>query len=192
MPLALLPIRSPATKNRPHYDVFVSYSTLDNADGWVTEFIARLKNYINQQLGERDSNRVWWDQDRVESMEPLTPQIQDRVSRSRLLLVLLSPGYQKSKWCQLERQFFFEKYREAKSEQRILLVDLGILGRTERPNEFQDLRSEDFFSPKEAGADKGPLLGEPKPIEGHPPHVPFFTAVKNLAGILAKRLKSQP
>ena len=195
MSLALLPFSHHPTRaeeKKPSYDIFVSYSSIDNEQGWVADFVKNLKSSLSQHMGVRDPNRVWWDQERVDSLEELTPQIKDRVSRSQVLLVLLSPGYLNSKWCRMERETFFEAHSKALAQKRVQLVDLGLLGRTKRPAEFQDLRSEDFFTPKEAGADKGPLLGEPKPIEGHPPHVPFFTAVKNLAGILAKRLKSQP
>ncbi len=193
MPLALLPISRPSRESAeklPVYDIFVSYSTLDNGDQWVTEFVKSLSKSVNQHLGEWNSNRVWWDEHRIESMEPLTPQIQDRVSRSRLLLILLSPGSVQSKWCQLERQYFFEKYPNAMAEKRILLVDLGLLEREKRPQVFHDLKSEGFFEKKESKAATGKPFGYPKPDKDSPSHQPFFDAIHRLGEILAQRLKA--
>ena len=43
------------------FDLFLSYSTLDNHYGWVTDFVEHLRASLNAAVGTRDPQRIWWD-----------------------------------------------------------------------------------------------------------------------------------
>ena len=170
------------------FDLFLSYSTLDNHYGWVTDFVEHLRASLNAAVGIRDPQRIWWDRTNINENLPLTAQIRNQVTRSRLLVVLLSPGYCKSQWCREERETFLRQYPRARDEGRVVLVDLGTLGRDNRPPEFGDLRGSHFFTPSATDPDRGETLGFPKPDIREPTHRKFFTAVHELARSLVPQL----
>ena len=193
-PYAFLPQEtSPTTTVSPSergYAIFVSYASVDNEFGWVDAFVDTLKKKLNEQLGNRDTNRVWFDKDRVDPNSPLTPQIASRVRESRMLMVLLSSGYMASSWCGEERATFLNKHPNAVKEGRIVLVDLGRLRLRERPKEFGDLRGTAFFEPSANDREVGEQLGMPKPNLDFLPHQPFFKAIGELVQSVSEPLKT--
>jgi GTPase SAR1 family protein len=192
-PYAFLPpaaMRKPGSENPAFvYSVFVSFATVDNGSGWVDSFCETLKTNLNEQLGTRDPNRVWFDKERVEKHFPLAAQIEKRVRESRMLLVFLSPGYSQSAWCGQERKVFLEKNRTAVDEGRVVLVDLGRLGLEGRPREFQGLGVYNFFKPSSNNRELGTQFATPVPNVNFEKHQPFFDAVRELSVHVAATLK---
>src|SRR5512143_3261203 len=98
------------------YDVFVSYAHVDNvklgedeaAPGWVHNLVNDLRTLLPQQLGRSEWGSVWIDHRRLVGNEPLTPDIQQAVSHSATLVVILSEGYLQSDWCRQERELFLQ------------------------------------------------------------------------------------
>ena len=175
------------------YDLFLSYSTIDNETvdnqkGWVTCFVEQLRICLNRLLGTRDPQRIWWDRTNIDESLPLTTQIRDQVTRSQLLVVLLSPGYCKSRWCREERETFLRHFPNALAEGRVILIDLGTLGLSNRPPEFGDLQGHLFYSASGTESDRGQTLGFPKPVLTDPAHARYFIAVHELAQKLAEKL----
>jgi hypothetical protein len=174
-------------------DVFVSYATVDNGFGWVSAFVEHLKTSLNAAVGLRSEQRIWWDKTNIDEDAPLTDQIRARAAQVQTMLVLLSPGYVRSRWCAEERQAFLQARPHAIAERRLVLVDLGSLGLEGRPAELTDLRGHLFFTPGSADrVDVGQRLGFPCPLITDPSHRPFFAAIDDLARSLASRLLDQP
>ncbi len=106
------------------YDIFVSYSHGDE-DGtdtsrlsqWSKGFARELESELKAfpQLGREF--RIFLDQHRrpsqgTDPLAPLSEQLRSDIERSAMLVVLMSPHYLASKWCQDEREWWCQKQRE--------------------------------------------------------------------------------
>jgi hypothetical protein len=76
----------------------------------------------------------------------------------------------------------------ALAEGRVVLVDLGTLGRSNRPTDVGDLCGHVFYSDSGVHPDRGQTLGFPRPLITEPSHGRYFIAVDELAQKLAKKL----
>lgn len=83
-------------------DVFISYSHIDNqlldrnGKGWIDNFHFRLGRMLGERLGREV--RVWRDT-RLPGTAPITKHLIDRLSKTKILLSVVSPGYMNSEWC---------------------------------------------------------------------------------------------
>lgn len=75
-----------------NYDVFISYSRKDDADGFVTRMKAAL---------QKDGLRVWMD-DKIVSSAEWWAQIEAHIERSNNFLLFISEQSLSSEWCQKE------------------------------------------------------------------------------------------
>ncbi len=65
---------------------------------------------------------------------------------SATLIVILSPGYLASEWCQRQQNDFLQTIRQQmRSGARVFVVERERLGGDERPSEFADLRGYRFW-----------------------------------------------
>jgi hypothetical protein len=107
----------------PH-DVFVSYAWVDNqppygelttngglTPGWVHALADNLKSQLSVHLGRKDWGDIWIDR-RIDATSSITPEVEDAVRGSVLMLVILSEAYLASPWCEHERELF-ERERKA-------------------------------------------------------------------------------
>ena len=82
------------------YDIFVSYSRRDNADGRITQLVERIKadfaSFAHRELVP------FFDQQEIHGMEDWRQKILRGLRESRLLLACLSPTYLKSEYCEWE------------------------------------------------------------------------------------------
>jgi WD40 repeat protein len=180
---------SPSDDRQFQYDVFISYSTNSNRHGWVTAFVEELQAGLKGQLPAERPPRIWWDVNRIEEDGPLTTQIGEAVSASRILLIILSPDYVNSKWCREERQIFLQQLPDPRVEKRVWLVDLGTVDLPDRPIEFNDLRGWHFYTEtRPYGFGNRETLGSPKPNVDNPTHGPFFSRIAKLSTRLGRRL----
>src|SRR5205814_3062464 len=89
--------------------VFISYTWLDNArtepkdPGWVDRFHNALKAYLGQSLGEKP---VIWRDLKLSGNDILTDEITGQLSKSALLVSILSRRYFESSWCLKEIEDF--------------------------------------------------------------------------------------
>jgi hypothetical protein len=76
------------------YDLFISYSSQDNVDGWVEKFQAQLTGEVARLLGRPFSDKtVFLDKIRLEVGQAY-PTILDAAAReSAVLVALISPTY---------------------------------------------------------------------------------------------------
>ena len=82
------------------YDVFISYSRADNADGRVTKLIERISEDYAAFAGR--PLRLFLDKSEIAGMDDWRHRILEGLRESRLLLACLSPTYLRSKYCEWE------------------------------------------------------------------------------------------
>lgn len=172
------------------YDIFVSYSTIDNdvqagdGRGWVDVLVDKLRRELTPRLGDREL-RIFLDHAAMRSNLPITPQLVDAVRGSATLLVVMSPSYLRSPWCDRERRVFLDAV-EARPPGSMLVVRARPVDRDRQPDEFRDLRGIEFFATVD-GPGEHRLLGTPDPNE-----LPFIERIISLAGELAEQLDRIP
>jgi hypothetical protein len=177
----------------PHYkyDIVISYAHVDNEpapgveEGWVSTLAKGLKRYLAQKLGGRELFYLWMDY-QLSPHEPLTPEIIDAVGHTALLVVILSPGYLASQWCQKERCTFLKTVREQPlPNERIFIVEREKMEESERPAELRDLLGYHFWVGGREG--KPPrTLGDPTP---KPDDLAYYDQLRDLSNGLAEELK---
>lgn len=168
------------------HDVFVSYATVDNevqvADGrgWIDVLLDKLRRELKPRLGGRDL-KIFVDHEVMRSSLPITAQLIDAVHSSATLLVVMSPSYLKSAWCDRERRAFLDVVKD-RAAGSMIVVRARPVERDRQPEEFRDLRGIDFFAAME-GVAVHRLLGSPDPNER-----PFIERIVTLSGELAEQL----
>lgn len=176
------------------YDIVISYAHVDNEpapgveNGWVSTLAEGLKSRLAQKLGRREDFSLWMDY-RLSPHEPWTPEIMDALEHAAILVVILSPGYLASQWCQRERSAFLKMVRERpRSSARIFIVERDKIEESERPAEFRELAGYCFWIGEREG--KPPrILGEPKPNPDDPKCLPYYDQLNDLSNGLAEELK---
>jgi len=171
-----------ATNNRHH--LFVSYASIDNEPapgvehGWVTELVRGLKNQIGGQLGRRDDLKLWMDYE-LRGNHSITPEITTALAQSEILLLILSPAYLASVWCQRELQTFLEKH--SADSGRIFMLEYD---EVEKPSELHDLKGFRFYEKNSEG--KISKLGWPRP---NPDQPVYYEKLDDLSRVIAKKIQ---
>lgn len=85
------------------YDLFISYSRRDNAQGRITQLVERIKKDFASFEGLHGRELVtFFDQEEIHGMQDWRQRILQGLRESRLLLACLSPAYLKSEYCEWE------------------------------------------------------------------------------------------
>lgn len=180
--------------NGYEHDVFISYATVDDYPakcGWVSAFVRSLSESLASNSGSRDPDRIWWDRSNIDEEALLTEQIRTKVQKSVCMVVILSQGYSKSKWCRQERETFLAAVAgQPEADRRLFLIDIGNLDPEQRPHEFRDKRGRHFFvqPPNTTGVADRERLGFPTPDPENKDHKAFFTQIEQLARDLCARM----
>lgn len=82
------------------YDLFISYSRSDNKQGRITELKERIEADYREFAGE--PLRCFFDTDDIHGAEDFRHRILQGLRESQLLLLVLSPGYLASRYCEWE------------------------------------------------------------------------------------------
>jgi len=83
-------------------DIFISYAHIDNQPlaeglkGWVETFHERLKVRLEQLTGE--TTHIWRDR-KLQGNDIFAETLITRLSKTSIMVVVLSPRYVKSEWC---------------------------------------------------------------------------------------------
>ena len=168
------------------HDVFVSYATVDNellvADGrgWVDVLVDKLRRELRPRLG-RDLN-IFMDHQVMASNLPITSQLMDAVRSSATLLVVMSPSYLTSRWCDQERRTFLDAVTDRVARGSLLMIRARPVDRDRPPEALRDLRGIEFFTAVD-GAGAHRVLGFPDPNERQ-----FIDRIVTLSGELATQL----
>jgi TIR domain len=165
------------------YDIFVSYAHVDDDplpganEGWVSTLVRSLKTRLAQKLGRSDAYSLWMDHE-LSGSEPVTSQIAGKLQGAATLVVVLSPGYVASAWCQRERDAFRSVVREHGSG-RVFVVERDKVDDTDRPEEFKELKGFRFWVRDRAG--KARILGTPRPNPDNPTDQEYYNQIDDLS-----------
>jgi hypothetical protein len=154
---------------REQYDVFISYAHADNElfygaqKGLVTTFAFNLEKLLSRKL-ERNAT-IWMDHRELAGNKPLTPAIMDALGRTSVIVVIASPRYLASEWCQREREQFLQVVSQRTSAgSRVFRVEFDKIDRRQLPDEFKDTIGYQLWA--EDWDDKTTrTLGFPNPLE---------------------------
>jgi hypothetical protein len=97
------------------YDLFISYAHIDDLSpfgeekGWIDLLHERLSVLLAQALGYEP--RIWRDGHRLQGNDELGGAIGAGVTRSLLLVPVISPRYVQSDWCNREMEAFHSAQR---------------------------------------------------------------------------------
>ncbi|MBC7931200.1 MAG: toll/interleukin-1 receptor domain-containing protein, partial [Rubrivivax sp.] len=92
------------------YDIFISYAHIDDLspsgeeEGWIDLLHKRLSVLLAQALGYE--LKIWRDGHNLQGNDELDGAIGDAVTRSLLLVPVISPRYVQSDWCNREMEAF--------------------------------------------------------------------------------------
>ncbi len=86
------------------FDVFVSYSTKDDRDGWVTAFVEALQ--AEHRRAALQPLAVFLDHEAIPALADWEHRIVTGLRHSKVLLAVLSPAYFASEWCRREWEQF--------------------------------------------------------------------------------------
>ncbi|MEW5804520.1 MAG: toll/interleukin-1 receptor domain-containing protein [bacterium] len=176
------------------HDIFISYAHVDDEpipgaeEGWVSTLVGGLKTLLAQRLGRSDTFSLWMDY-RLSLHEPITPELLSTIEHSAVLVVILSPGYLASEWCQRERNTFLQMVRDRpRRNSRIFVVERDKIETSERPAEFRDLLGYRFWV-EDKGCRTPRILGEPRPNPSDPKSQPYYDRLNDLSHDMAEELK---
>lgn len=157
------------------HDIFVSYSHGDDGSGqsfmqpWSAAFARELERELRADRRFRQDLRVFLDGNHrpgqgIDPMAPLTDQLRAEIGAAAFLLVLMSPDYLASKWCEDEREWWHARQAELglPADERIAVVKIWPTGNDPWPPALHDSRGH-------------PLVGFPfsEPVDGSDSHRPL-------------------
>jgi hypothetical protein len=133
-------------------DIFISYSRDDDVPppdrpdrkGFVT-FLDESMRYEFRDLGP-DRPSVWRDTKRISLGDQFTPEIEETLRKTKLLVVILSPNWMASRWCNLELDTFAKLHGPEGLRERIVLVNKRYIDPDRRPCLLQGQLGFSFFS----------------------------------------------
>jgi hypothetical protein len=110
------------------YDVFVSYSHGAQADGgdtplkdWTLKLVSRLETDIKLDT-EFEDLHVWRDE-QIDPTIHITDELRGKVSRSGILMLIMSPRYLSSSWCKDELEWFRQQVQDRERDQgRVFII----------------------------------------------------------------------
>jgi hypothetical protein len=177
------------------HDVFVSYAWAPRLARWAQKLRDELSEDLNYKLGAKDPSdgiSIWMDLELLGN-KPLTPQIQEAVENSAILLIVMSRFYLESVWCG-EEVGWFEAIarRRSASTSRIFVVRAESTEAHDWPNALKDKAGEPLrgyrFHQDVQGRRHADPLGFPLPLAEVPGHAEFWMALQQLAGEMALQI----
>ena len=172
------------------HDIFVSYAHVNDIPdpnvkkGWVTTLVEGLRSRLTQNLGREEKYSLWTDHQLARYVQ-ITPEIMDTLQKTAILLVILSPGYIESEWCQRERNAYLNMVQErAGSDLGVFIVEYTKID--ERPAEFKDVSGYRFWK---SARGYPRTLGMPQPNPHNPNDQDYYDLLNELSCDLVKELR---
>jgi hypothetical protein len=100
------------------HDVFLSYSSIDNSEGWVSQLHGVLASELRQITGWRprpgtegvdQKDSIFFDEKDIKIGDAFTARLAERARNSAILLVVTSNSYFSSEPCRREKEAFAER-----------------------------------------------------------------------------------
>jgi hypothetical protein len=183
------------------HDVFVSYSHGDvNQAGtsllkdWSTQFVDLLNDNLKTVLGPQVS--IFLDaskrhENAIDRLASLTNQLQEKIEKSALLHVLMSPHYLDSRWCRRELDLWVasQSGKPGNRERRVAVARVLETDHKHWPQALKDFAGEAlpawWFYPRDgSNFPHGWMLDWKRKA----PDPDFSSAMNNLTGALQRRL----
>jgi hypothetical protein len=176
-------------------DLFISYAWVDDApvqgiedSKWVTNLRVELERRLSQGLGRKGKADVWMDTCDMHGNDPVRSTLDGAVSRSAVLLVVLSHAYLESRWCARERAEFLSACGGADAARgRIFVVQRDDLPREQWPEDLRDVAAYEFFV-RDPVRKRARLLADPRP---KPDEKAWWESIADLRSDLAAQLERQ-
>jgi hypothetical protein len=136
------------------YDVFVSYAHVDDRPvvgaelGWVSTLQRNLFMLLDRRLGRREDYSPFTDH-RLRGNHEIDDLLK-AVRASATLIIILSPGWSASAYCQEELKNFLDRKTESRPRD-VFIVEMLKLSGTHRPKELPNTRAYCFWHEDEAG-----------------------------------------
>lgn len=171
------------------HDVFVSYARADDSPvlgqaGWVTIFVRQLRRALGRKLGLNEAD-VWMDH-RLAVNQPVSQALPEKVGGSKVILLIMSPGYQRSDWCRIELESFLARNQDGESASDLFVVELEPVDRKHWPAALKDLTPIQFWNEDQSTGIPQPL-GWPVPTDADRL---YWTRLNELAHWIAARLSA--
>jgi hypothetical protein len=180
------------------HDVFVSYAHGVAEDDiaplkhWSQRLIVELKASIRNTAPDFRDLDVFIDLD-LDPTRQLTPYLKDKVKKSAILLIVMSPFYLDSDWCRDEAEWFEEQIRNRGRNDGLFFVARALpTERKDWPVYLKDERGHTlpgFLFHPEPATDGTRAFGWYHPHVGESEHWPFYKQLYSLSGATISRLK---
>jgi hypothetical protein len=127
-------------------DVFISYAHVDDSitppaeKGWVTTFVECINSKLKQELGNNYS--PWFDPEMCRN-EKITTYLKEILRHSATMILILSPGYIDSVWCNMEKNTFLKFVKGNIS--RVFIVKRIFVEEENLPNELKEIPGYQFW-----------------------------------------------
>ena len=177
-------------------DIFISYARDDDLPppdkpdkkGFVT-FLDEAVRFEFKDLGP-ERPKIWRDTRRIADGAQFTPEIEDGLKNASLLLVVLSPNWMHSSWCNRELETFAKYHGPDGLRDRVVVVSKRYVDPNERPALLQGQTGFVFYVRNE---DPEEIVGDIEFFDrGEPRDVRYWDKLKALAAYLVRRKPGPP
>jgi TIR domain-containing protein len=124
-------------------DIFISYAHADDEvpqgarSGWVTTLVGELRKILRRKLGG-DGAEIWMDH-QLAADAGVSDELRARLRESRTLVLVMSPGYQRSDWCQRELANFLLASESKRIRANVFVIEIEPVDRATWPRALRDL-----------------------------------------------------
>lgn len=176
------------------HDIFVSYAHSEALNEWSKRLVGDARKYVATGLGMRQAKDVdlWMDY-KICGNEPLTRQLQNKVEKSGVLLVLMSEWYLESSWCRDELGWFFHAVRQKRADRPVFVVRVRSTDHSRWPEVFKDERGHPLVGYDFVRDAEDNNLGFPKGFpfpEQAPDGKDYYEALSKLASDIVAQMKA--
>lgn len=174
-------------------DVFISYARLDNQElkkgkgGWITIFHHFLGVLLSEKLGRKA--KIWRD-DKLHGNDEFGKEITEVISKTKVLIVVISPSYMNSEWCKKELGEFLKAAGSnggchTGNKSRIFKVVKNYVPHENHPDKIRGFLGYEFFQRDEYSG-----WPEFRPEEGAPFQQDWIKKVDDLASDIGKLIEA--
>ena len=172
-------------------DIFISYARDDDVPppdrpdrkGFVT-FLDESVQYEFRDLGP-DRPKIWRDIKRISDGDQFTPEIETALKDASFLVVVLSPNWMASKWCNRELESFVKYHGPDGIGERIIVVGKRYIDPNRRPPPLQGQTGFEFYA---RNRDPDDITGDTEFFDrGEPCDARYWQKLRGLTAHLLKR-----